>query len=310
MLTRLEDKYNARFSPCALPYLASIPLAIIVLIATTHVLTRTGVVRRWRPGWLTPFAQISEEQSEEIPNSKRTPVAWTVLLVFFSLLAVISQAVKLKFPEERLQSVQLLVSWTIASSFIAATRPTTSPSSLLVFYTTALLADLGTLDTWNYPPTLQDGCHHAAAFLTLASVVTVLSMPMKTIPLKSEPVSKVGSPPKNTDRSPEDGLRLWQFLTVSWVGALLSVGNQRQLEKEDVWRLGAEFQHRRLIQCFADLKGSVTRRLLKANGIDCCILIAAAFVALFCGKSRSLFCSQHRGPALTDHRAGFSFTAS
>lgn len=234
---------------------------------------------------MKPFIQISPDENEDVPKERKETIAWTVVLVSFSVLSIICQIVKLKFPEGQLQSILLLVSWILASAFIASSRPTTCPSALLAFYSAALLADLITLDAWNYPPTLQNGCHHAAAVLILASIAVILSMPMTTIPLKFEPISKVGSPPKNTDRSPEDGLRLWQFLTVSWVNAILVVGNRRQLEKEDVWRLGIEFQHKRLIQTFADLKGSVTRRLLKANAIDCFILTAVAFVSLACGRS-------------------------
>jgi hypothetical protein len=283
-LTANQDTLDARFSRCALPYLASIPLVIIVLIAASHVLRRASFLKKWQPTWLKPFVQVSPEESGDL-KVDGTGAIWTILLVMFSVLAVICQAVKLKFPEAQLQSVLLLVSWILASGFIASSRPTTSPSSLLVFYSAALVADLVTIETWNYPPALHDGCHHATAVLILASMALVLSMPMTTTPLKSEPISKVGSVPKNTDRSPEDGLSLWEFLTVSWVNALLTVGNQRQLEKEDVWRLGIEFQHKRVIQAFSDLKGSVTRRLLKANGLDCLILTVAAFVGLACGMS-------------------------
>lgn len=49
---------------------------------------------------------------------------------------------------------------------------------------------------------------------------------------------------------------------------LISLGFARQLNEEDVWSLGFEFQHRRLHDKFREMKGSVVRRLLAANGID------------------------------------------
>jgi hypothetical protein len=49
---------------------------------------------------------------------------------------------------------------------------------------------------------------------------------------------------------------------------MIKRGVTGQLEDDDVWDLGYEFKHERLHNAFRALKGSVTVRLLQANGID------------------------------------------
>ncbi len=57
---------------------------------------------------------------------------------------------------------------------------------------------------------------------------------------------------------------------------LISLGSARQLNDEDVWSLAFEFQHRILHDCFRELKGSVVRRLITANGFDLVIISSLA----------------------------------
>ncbi|KAL8758852.1 MAG: hypothetical protein Q9184_003801 [Pyrenodesmia sp. 2 TL-2023] len=59
---------------------------------------------------------------------------------------------------------------------------------------------------------------------------------------------------------------------------MISVGAKRQLNSEDVWKLGFEFQHRLLHEKFRELGGSVVRRLLSANGVDLVILLSLGTV--------------------------------
>lgn len=72
---------------------------------------------------------------------------------------------------------------------------------------------------------------------------------------------------------------LWQFMTVSWMSPLITLGSSRQLNDEDVWSLSFEFQHKTLHEKFRELKGSVVRRLLTANGIDLIIISSLAVVS-------------------------------
>lgn len=66
---------------------------------------------------------------------------------------------------------------------------------------------------------------------------------------------------------------------------LMVVANERQLNDEDVWSLGYEFQHRALHDGFRELRGSVLRRLLEANGRDLVIVSVLGVVELIAGVS-------------------------
>jgi ABC-type multidrug transport system fused ATPase/permease subunit len=63
---------------------------------------------------------------------------------------------------------------------------------------------------------------------------------------------------------------------------LISIGKKRQLDEDDVWFLGFEFQHCRLHDKFRRLKGSVIGRLLRANGVDIVIISTIAIVQMIC----------------------------
>jgi hypothetical protein len=69
-------------------------------------------------------------------------------------------------------------------------------------------------------------------------------------------------------------------MSFSWMTPMISTGYKRQLNETDVWKLAYEFQHRHLHDTFRQLKGSVIRRLLRANGIDLCIQFLLCMVEL------------------------------
>lgn len=90
-------------------------------------------------------------------------------------------------------------------------------------------------------------------------------------------ISKPFAEPTSALRSPEDNITLWQWMSVSWMAPLISIGVKRQLHDSDVWLLPYEFQHARLHTFFRELAGSVLIRLLKANGLD---LVTITFLGL------------------------------
>ncbi|KAL8918729.1 MAG: hypothetical protein Q9172_005299 [Xanthocarpia lactea] len=98
-------------------------------------------------------------------------------------------------------------------------------------------------------------------------------MPLRDPSIASDDISPANEKPDHRRRSPEDNLTLWQFMSVSWMASLISIGSTRQLDDEDVWQLGYEFQHQILHAKFRELGGSVVRRLLAANGLDLVILL-------------------------------------
>ena len=110
-------------------------------------------------------------------------------------------------------------------------------------------------------------------------------MPLRDPELSNDNISAPYDAPSKKDRSPEDRLSPWLFMTVSWMNPLIHVGSKRQLEDDDVWALGHEFQHKGLHDKFRELKGSVVRRLLAANGVDLFILTSLALLEAACGKT-------------------------
>lgn len=93
----------------------------------------------------------------------------------------------------------------------------------------------------------------------------------------TDEISKPFAEPTSTLRSPEDNITLWQWMSVSWMAGLISIGAKRQLHDTDVWLLPYEFQHARLHTLFRELTGTVLVRLLKANGLD---LVVVTFLGL------------------------------
>ena len=175
---------------------------------------------------------------------------------------------------------------------IIAKRPRTCSISLLVYYTVVFIAQL-TLATQSQAPfALPAIARYISASAALAASSTILLMPFRNPSLPVSDISAVGQAPSSEHRSPEDSLRLWQFLTVSWMAPLISLGRKRQLNEPDVWFLGFEFQHRRLHEKFRRMKGSVLARVLKANAVDVFIISTVAFVQLFCQFSTPIFLQQ------------------
>ena len=149
-----------------------------------------------------------------------------------------------------------------------------------------LLVDVrSALHTRNVPASLE--------LLTgLSAVVVILCMPLRDPDLTKDGICPPFEPPTNQLRSPEDNLTLWQFMTVSWMTPLISLGSARQLNDEDVWSLAFEFQHSILHDSFRALRGSVVRRLIVANGLDLVIISTFAVVESL-ASMRHMITRQH-----------------
>lgn len=117
-------------------------------------------------------------------------------------------------------------------------------------------------------------------------------------------ISSTAQQPSYDYRSPEDDLTLGQWMTFSWVSSLLSVGSKRQLDHDDIWSLGFEFQHAQLFQKFRSLSGSVLKRLLIANGLDVFITSAMAMIDVL--ASMYPYLRIQFGSRVSDHEAAFA----
>ena len=112
----------------------------------------------------------------------------------------------------------------------------------------------------------------------LSIIVIILQMPLREPRLPKDQIGSQSEAPTCQLRSPEDNLTLWQFMSVSWMSPLISLGSTRQIDEIDVWSLGYEFQHTYLHDAFRQLRGSVTSRLLAANGRDLVIMSLLAIL--------------------------------
>lgn len=171
-----------------------------------------------------------------------------------------------------------------ATFFIVTIRPRSSPTSLLAFFITAFVVELSLLLSFMTYSMLRLVCHYITLSAAALACIIICLMPMRAPNLPCIDIAAVGQQPSNHFCSPEDNLRLWQFLTVIWMAPLISIGRKRQLHEDDVWFLGFEFQHRRLHDKFRRLRGSVINRLLQANGIDIFIITVISIVQMLCGK--------------------------
>ena len=119
-----------------------------------------------------------------------------------------------------------------------------------------------------------------SAVAALALLVIEVNLPLRDPQWPHHDIAKPGTEPTAKLRTPEDNISTWQWYTVSWMKPLISLGRERQLNSEDVWFLGYEFQHRHLHDAFRQLKGSVLRRVLQANWVDLVILTILALAEL------------------------------
>ncbi|RAH81802.1 hypothetical protein BO86DRAFT_313146 [Aspergillus japonicus CBS 114.51] len=285
----LWDSPHARPSLCALEYLSLAPAIVILVIALSH-LTSHGVLLRC-PKWMHPFIQ-EQPASIELPVDRpQQRVGWVVALFAISMIGFLAELTSVIL-SGLLIYIVLPVSWAVAAAMIAVLRPRSCPTSLLAFFLSALVVEFAYIindDVYNVSRLFT---RHVAAAAALAGCTVILAMPFRSHSLPQDDISAVGQPPFSNSRSPEDNLRLWQFLSVSWMAPLISVGRNKQLQEEDVWFLGYEFQHRRLHEKFRQLKGSVLGRLLQANGIDVLIITTISIVQMLCDFSTPVLLQQ------------------
>lgn len=242
--------------------------------------------------WTQPFIRDEPYPDDGATETKRPrpSILWTLTLALLAVIAISLELILLlKTNDVPISTILSLSSWVVSFLIVVLNRPRYCPGWILLFYVSSFVIELSTIPYWTNLRDLTASTHAAIALVDVLSMAVVLSMQFKPTSPASGPIGTVGTAPSHVDRSPEDSLRLWQFFSASWVWPLLMVGKKRQLEKEDVWKLGYSFQNGRVIEAFRDVKGSsLVRRLIRANALDCCILFVSAFVGLISGMF--LFC--------------------
>ncbi|CAG8161159.1 unnamed protein product [Penicillium salamii] len=283
------DSHNAWISPCALPYLACIPAIVALLIAASHLLEQFP---HWRPKWTIPFISEQHDLLELPLDRPAQSLGWTTSLLIFSAIGLTADVIQSVPPGVKWFDVIIVFSWTVASIFIAVKRPRACSIVLLAFYVLLLAVELSLAASSEVSLDFKIVARYIAAAASAAASTTILLMPFRETSLPSVDISAVGQQPSSDFRTPEDNLRLWQFLTVSWMAPLISTGCNRQLNEDDVWLLGFDFQHSRLHEKFRRLRGSVLGRLLRANGIDVFIISTISIVQLLCDFSTPVLLQQ------------------
>ena len=186
---------------------------------------------------------------------------------------------------------QPLVTWplltqqkAVATILLTVERENTAPLGILTIVGSLSLARLALLVGKRAVIIPADIPWTGGLILAVLATITILNMPLRS---PASPSSEICGPyevPTHDLRSPEDNLTPWQFMTVSWMSSLISIGSARQLNEEDVWSLAFEFQHKALHETFRTLQGSVVRRLLAANGLD--LIIIGSLAILECAASK------------------------
>jgi hypothetical protein len=239
-----------------------------------------------RPWWLSTFVtEIPDRDDDLSPLPKRSFTVFSGSLLLISTIGLLTQIFTVFYPRFGVEILGLVVSWAISVILLALLRPATTPKALLGLYVSIFVSQFiviangaGNLLVFNTPSTI-------ILAISFAAISTVLCMPLRDPSLPRFAISPPFGVPTDKFRSPEDFLTLWQFMSVSWMVPLLKLGNSRQLNDEDVWGLGYQFEHRTLHDKFRELKGSVFRRLIEANGIDLFVISCLGTLELVGGTS-------------------------
>ncbi|KAF2795880.1 ABC bile acid transporter-like protein [Melanomma pulvis-pyrius CBS 109.77] len=196
------------------------------------------------------------------------------------MLGLVLQIVTIFLPFRDLMEIYPSIAWGITVAIVVAERPRTAPISLLIPFLGLLVAQLVVLSHTRSTLTFKDFPLIFAPIAALTGIFVILNMPLRDPALPSDNISVPFTASTGKLRTPEDNLTPFQYMTVSWMAPLVKRGTTKQLDDEDVWDLGYEFKHARLHSAFRLLHGTVTKRLLHANGMDVIRTVSLSFVKL------------------------------
>lgn len=221
------------------------------------------------PQWCKPFAQ------EEIWRKDARSRRWGPGIISLSILPMAGFGVALANGimsradgEQRLWKWLELLPWAIVPLVTFIERPRKTPKTLLILYCIVLIGSLAALYETYHTHGEMTMLNVVGILIPLAAVLVILAMPMRDPSLDTDGIAKSHDASTVELRSPEDNLTLWEFMTVSWMSPLIKRGFGKRLDETDVWQLPYDFQHERLHSRFKQLKGSIVKRLLVANGLD------------------------------------------
>lgn len=265
------NSQQARFEPCFTPAIAALP-ALVAAITVVWQVLRTAVP--WRPQWTRPFIDESPDPylDDLLLEAISKTSGYLILLWILVGASCVVHLAKAALQWPALEGLLECAPFFLALGVLVTRKPRTTPPSVLIILSTFIVCQSIMMTDRSHMSQADIGLASTSLALSVLSIAVMLMMPLRDPSLPSTSISKPHTDATSSLRSPEDNMTLWQFMTVSWMTPLIRTGFQRQLDDDDVWRLGLEFQHRGLHDKFRRLKGTVMRRLLKANGIDLVII--------------------------------------
>ncbi|CAO2652813.1 Nn.00g022240.m01.CDS01 [Neocucurbitaria sp. VM-36] len=262
------DIRAARFTPCVIPYIATVPAILGGLILLTYSLR---IFDAYRPGWTKPFVRETMERPDDFHtdvDSSHQSLTATFGLLMVALIGLTFQIITVFFPIRQITAIYPSIAWGIACAIIVVERPRAASLPLLVLFTGLFFTQLVILSHMQASFAAKDTPLVLAPVAALVGILMILNMPLRDPALSSKGISPVFSTPTVELRTPEDNLTPWQYMTVTWMAPLIQKGVTKDMEDQDVWDLGYEFKHARLHNTFRKLPGSVTKRIFVANGLD------------------------------------------
>ena len=272
------DAREARFSRCALLFISLIPGIVAILVLIINI---SRPLSRRRPQWLRNFIQDGRKGDQWHKDSAcKQFERWNLLLLLVCAAVLMLDLIMLLWLNPNLMDLSPTIAWATTILLLIVEKPRSAPLGCLTIFISIFITQLvlylnasSNTQVANIPCILSTFC-------SLASIVIILNQPLRNSNLPFNGIAASFISPTSNLRSPEELLTPWQFMTVSWMSPLLSIGAKRQLNDEDVWSLPQEFQHKGLHERFRDLEGSVFQRLLKANGLDLFILTVLGLLEL------------------------------
>ncbi|KAI6246266.1 Pleiotropic ABC efflux transporter of multiple drugs YBT1 [Erysiphe necator] len=270
-----EVHLYAHFHAYKSAYISAIPILVIVILLVVYC-TSSILKRLIFLNWMRNF--IESDNKNTVLLCSRTFYA----LFFISFLGFTVHLTGIIYPNFQIMMIPPLISWSLTNLIILMRRKkpifVCLPITFLSISITQIIIFID--DKPQQTPFLSIIFRLCPALLSLGSIVIILNMPFRDFDKLETEISPIFSIPNSSFRSPEDNLTIWQFMSVSWMAPLISLGRIRQLNDEDVWSLSYEFKHRLLFEKFRKLKGSVLGKLLQANGLDLLIVSVPGVIEL------------------------------
>jgi hypothetical protein len=284
---------------CGLLCLSTLAVLIVSFIALTSVIRHYVTTKPLRQGWnlLSPSERLSQDEEGDPVKRDHPSLLWSIALGVVAVLGCVMQVVLAGKVSPLRPSVALsMLSWILLLLLVTLERPRYCPRSLLLFYLVTFVTEAAKPSSWSSTSlNTLEFTTYGTMLSAMISTIILLCMKLRPVVHPSESMVPYGSAPSNDsapsnkERSPEDSLRLWQYLTFSWAWPLLAVGKLRQIDQQDVWARTYELRNEYVAKIRSNLGDlPLVRKLLRENAVDSSIVILLSLASLACGKNPAL----------------------